>query len=117
MSHEHSRVTPEGKRCGERVSRMTDNEVGKLIATGEWTKDERCATCAFRFGTVPNGCPQTQLDIIKAVLEKQTFCCHVARDGVEAGQHTCMGWFAAMQGVRTSPAVECPWPFSDPDPK
>lgn len=114
--HEHNRVTPEGKRCGEYVSRMTDIEVGKLIANGEWTKDERCASCAFRHGTVPNGCPQTQLDAVKCVLEKQTFNCHVARDGMEAGVHTCMGWFAAMQAVKDKPAAPCPWPFS-PDPE
>lgn len=120
MAKEHNRVTPEGKRCGEMVSRWTDTEVGKLIAEGEWEKDERCASCAFRHGTVPNGCPQTQLDAIKAVLEKKTFACHVARDGKEAGEHVCMGWFAAMQmkgGPTKRAAVECDWPFSEPDPK
>lgn len=33
---EHNRITPEGQRCGEQLSRMTDIEVGKLIAEGEW---------------------------------------------------------------------------------
>jgi hypothetical protein len=110
-----NRVTPMGQQLGERMSRMTDTECGKLVAEGEWEKDERCASCAFRHGTIPNGCPQTQMDVLKSVLERKTFMCHVARDGREAGQHTCMGWFAAMQAAKKKPPVECPWPFSKPD--
>ncbi len=94
---------------------MTDIEVGKLIVEGEWTKDERCASCAFRFGTVPNGCPQTQLDALKCVLEQETFSCHVARDGEPAGVHACMGWFAAMQAARKRPKIKAPWKFSPAD--
>ncbi len=115
-SEAHERCTPEGRRCGEQLSRLTDVEVGKLIAEGEWKEDERCASCAFRHGTVPNGCPQTQLDAMKAVMEKETFYCHVAREGQPVGVHPCMGWFAAMQAVKSKPAVKCPWEFSEPDP-
>jgi hypothetical protein len=112
-----NRVTPDGQKMGEQISRMTDTEVGRIIAEGEWDKDERCVSCAFRHATVPNGCPQTQMDALKCVMERKTFHCHVARDGLEAGQHPCMGWFAAMQfngGIKREP-VECPWPFSEPD--
>lgn len=111
---EHNRVSPEGQRCGEQLSRLTDVEVGKLIAAGEWTKDERCASCAFRYGTVPNGCLQTQADAFKAVMERKTFGCHVP--GHSTG--VCMGWFAAMQtkgGSKRQP-VQMPWEFSPPDP-
>lgn len=117
MTKQHNRVTPEGRICGEQLSRMTDIEVGKLIAEGEWTKDERCASCAFRHGTVPNGCPQTQLDALKCVMEHETFNCHVARDGMPAGAHICMGWFAAMHAAKKKPPVKMPWEFSEPDPK
>ncbi len=112
---QHNRVTPEGRAVGERLSRMTDIEVGKLIAEGEWEKDERCASCAFRYGTVPNGCPQTMLDAMKCVMEHKTFSCHVARDGVPAGVHPCMGWFAAMQFAKKKAATKAPWEFSPPD--
>lgn len=112
---DHSRVSPEGRRAGEKLSRMTDTEVGKLIAEGEWSEDERCATCAFRHGTVPNGCLQTQLDAFKAVVEKKAFGCHVARDGMPAGTHACMGWFAAVQRFKKLPEIRCPWEFSPPD--
>jgi hypothetical protein len=114
---QHNRVTPDGQRLGEQLSRMTDVEVGKLIADGEWDHDERCASCAFRYGTVPNGCVQTQADALKAVMEHETFSCHVARDGCVAGAHPCMGWFAAMQAVNKKPKVKMPWEFSAPDPR
>lgn len=91
---------------------MTDKEVGKLIAEGEWTEDERCASCAFRHGTVPNGCPQTILDATKCVLEKRTFACHVPKGDMPAGTHACMGWFAAMQAAKKKTAIVCPWPYS-----
>ena len=100
---------------GEKLSRLTDIEVGKLIAEGEWTEDERCTTCAFRHGTVPNGCLQTQLDTYKAVLEKKTFNCHVPRNGLPAGQWPCMGWFAAVQSRKDLAPISVPYPFSPPD--
>lgn len=105
-----NRVTPEGQRLGEQMSRLTDIEVGKLIADGEWSKDERCKSCAFRHGTVPNGCIQTQADALKCLLERKTFGCHVPGHG----HGTCMGWFAAMQfkgGAKREP-VKVPWEFS-----
>lgn len=111
---EHNRVTLEGRQCGERLSRMTDSEVGKLIAEGEWTEDERCVSCAFRHGTVPNGCPQTQLDVLKCVMEHEPFYCHMT-DPV--GTEVCSGWFAAMQAVNKKPPVKLPYEFSPPDPK
>lgn len=112
MSQVPNRVSPEGKFMGERLSRLTDIEVGKLIAQGEWKEDERCASCAFRYGTVPNGCAQTQLDALKCVVEHQPFNCHVPKGNLKACEHTCMGWFAAMQVAKKRPAVKAPWEFS-----
>lgn len=116
---EHNRTTAEGRAAGFHLARLTDIEVGKLMSSGEWHQDERCASCALRMGTVPNGCPQTILDVTKCVLEKKTFNCHVARGDCPAGTHPCMGWFAAMQlggGPRKRAAVKAPWEFSPPDP-
>lgn len=112
-----NRVTPEGKALGEQLARITDPAIRALAVEGE--PDERCRSCAFRLGTVPNGCPQTQMDAIKCVVEDIPFLCH---------QHDrkgwpCHGWFAARYAILQAergrgepfPFSACPWPFSPPD--
>lgn len=109
---QHNRVSPQGQQLGEQMARLCDQEVKKLIQQGEYQEDERCASCAFRHGTIPNGCLQTQMDALKCVLEHQAFFCHA----VEApGTKVCAGWFASVQAAKKQPKVECPWPFSPPD--
>lgn len=109
---EHNRVSPEGQKLGEQMARLCDQESKKLIAAGEWEKDERCASCAFRSGTVPNGCLQTQLDTMKSVLEHNAFFCHAVE---VPGTKVCAGWFASVQAVKGKPKVICPWDYSPPD--
>lgn len=104
-----NRVSKEGIAMGVEMARLCDVEVPKLIAMGEWEEDERCASCAFRAGTVPNGCSQTQMDVLKCVMEKQAFFCHATP---VQGTKVCAGWFASMQAVKNSPPMECPWPMS-----
>ena len=89
---DHKRVSPEGKAIGAMLVRMVEPAVAALALEGE--QDERCKSCAFRAGTVPNGCLQTQLDACKSVLEQRPFMCHVNkyRDGTH---QICHGWFAA----------------------
>lgn len=105
-----NRVSQEGKKIGEQMTRLCDREAKKLIAEGEWEDDERCASCAFRLGTVPNGCLQTQCDAMKCVMEHEPFFCH-ATELTEV----CAGWFASVQAVKHTPKVICPWPYSPPD--
>lgn len=115
-AHDHHRVTPEGRAMGEQLIRITEPTIRKLASEGE--PDERCRSCAFRPGTVPNGCPQTQLDALKAVVEDVPFLCHQAdRKG-----WPCHGWYAARVAIKRSekasgkPLVAiCPWEFSPPD--
>lgn len=109
---EHNRVSPEGKAIGEQMARLCDRQVQKLIAQGEWSKDERCASCAFRCGTVPNGCLQTQADAFKTVMEHEPFYCHAVK---QIGEKVCAGWFASVQDVKHSTTIICPWPYSNPD--
>ena len=89
-----NRVTPEGRALGEQMVRMTEPAIAALAAEGE--ADERCKSCAFRSGTVPNGCPQTQMDALKSVVEAVQFNCH-QRD--KQG-HACHGWYAARVAMR-----------------
>jgi hypothetical protein len=109
---QHNRVCEKGKAIGNQMARLCDQEVGKLIAEGEYDKDQRCDSCAFRLGTIPNGCLQTQMDIMKCVLEHEPFFCHAVEN---PGTKVCQGWFASVQAAKKSPKVICPWPYSPPD--
>lgn len=103
----HHRVSPEGQRCGHELARVAEKAVAILVAEGE--PDERCKTCAFREGTVPNGCIQTQADALKAVMEGVPFTCHVNKGW------PCHGWYA-LRVAANGRKVEVPWDFSPPDP-
>jgi len=109
-AHDHHRVSPEGREIGEQMARLAQREIEKLKAEGEPV--ECCRTCAFRPGTVPNGCLQTQMDALKCVLEGVPFMCH--QD--QKLQTVCHGWFAARQarGIKGS-KIPCAWDFSPPD--
>jgi hypothetical protein len=113
---DHKRISPQGVAMGLQMARLADNACAKLELEGE--KDERCQSCAFRAGTVPNGCVQTQMDVLKAVVEGVPFLCHQHdRKG-----NPCHGWFSArwklrqVEKLRGTPLqVSCPWEFSPPD--
>ena len=115
---DHSRVTPEGRAMGAQMVRLVTPTIEQLARDGE--PDERCKSCAFRPGTVPNGCPQTQLDALKAVVEGVPFTCHQA----DRRAWPCHGWYAARVAIhraekaRGAPLkAECPWPFSPAEPE
>lgn len=108
---DHNRVTPEGRAMGEQMARLTEPVIQRLAALGE--PDARCKTCAFRAGTVPNGCLQTQLDVFKSVMEQIPFGCHTP--GGEPNGKVCHGWYAAYIATRHAPPTPVPWPMSVPD--
>lgn len=111
MSDDHHRVSPAGKVLGKWTSGI--DAIGRKALEAP---DLRCATCAFRAGTVPNGCLQTQLDIVKALHEGVPFGCHAPRDG-----KLCNGFIAARLVVATVPMpkelIEMAdrWTFTTPD--
>ena len=108
---DHKRITPDGRKLGADFAKLADKCAAKLADDGE--PDERCKSCAFRAGTVPNGCPQTMLDVTKAVFEKVPFLCHANfRGGV---QQVCHGWFAIQTQTKHIPSKKCDWEFSPPD--
>lgn len=118
-AHDHHRVSAEGKKLGTLSAQLAEGECSALARDGE--DDERCKSCAFRAGTVPNGCLQTQLDVMKAVAEGIPFMCHQHLDQRGRPSKVCHGWFAARRvvdrietatGQKMPPA---PYEFSPPD--
>jgi hypothetical protein len=113
---DHSRVTPAGQAAGKIMAGLADRSCASLAREGE--PDERCKSCAFRLGTVPNGCPQTQLDVIKAVSEAVPFMCHQHKKGE---RNVCFGWYALRVATRRMEEATgktlppCDWEFSPPD--
>lgn len=109
---DHSRVSAEGRALGMQMVRFVEPVIKHLESQGE--PDERCRSCAFRAGTVPNGCFQTMSDAIKAALEQKPFLCHVGRypDG---SRKMCAGWLATQWGAANRAAIQCPWDFSPAD--
>ena len=115
---DHSRVSPQGKAMGLQMARLADAENANLEREGEM--DERCKTCAFTAGTVPNGCFQTQSDVLKAVVEDKLFMCHAHKDKHGNYDKVCHGWFLvrriadrAEAGGKVLPKAD--WDFSPPD--
>lgn len=113
---DRNRVSPEGCTLGDQMVRLTDPWIRHLASQGE--PDDRCKSCAFRSGTVPNGCLQTQMDALKAVVESVPFLCH---QNDKKGD-ICHGWFAAQVGILANeavkgsmPVLQIPWEFSPPD--
>lgn len=100
----HSRVTPQGQAMGRSAVRLAELGRARLVAMGldavkaPGLRDEMCKTCACRPGTVPNGCLQTQLDLLKAAAEGQPFLCHAPKDG-----RICAGWASVRAQLGATP--------------
>jgi len=122
MSDDHHRVTPQGKAMGQNASRMAELGRARLIEMGldglkgGSLRGEMCKTCACQPGSVPNGCLQTQLDLLKAAHEGKPFLCHAPMDG-----KLCAGWVRVRAELVARPlppqVVELldKWEYSPPD--
>lgn len=99
---DHSRTSPQGRALGSSTARLSALGRARLVALGlddvkaPGLRDDMCKSCACQPGSVPNGCLQTQLDLLKASSEGVPFRCHAPLDG-----RICAGW----AGVRAQLAV------------
>ena len=109
--YDHHRVSPEGQLLGKQMVRLYDLAQRRLGEDAE--PGERCKSCAFREGTVPNGCAQTQLDISKCAADGIPFYCHQHK-----GQ-LCHGWVIVRMGLGDllppMAGTEHDYPLSPPD--
>ena len=88
------RMPPEAARVGKILAGMS-REGGLILALQKIAVPDRCKTCAFREGTVPNRCIDTVADAMKCVMEGRPFNCHVPRGGEIALDQMCSGWLRA----------------------
>ena len=101
-----NRPTDLGRLLGEQIARLTEPEIEAMKELG--VPDLRCASCAFRKGTVPNGCESSLMDALKCGMEGEPFLCHEDK-GHKA---FCHGW-VAMRSAMKGATMEVPWPYSD----
>ncbi|WP_213761747.1 hypothetical protein [Caballeronia sp. dw_19] len=90
--------SPEGRLLGTVLARLHDAAAPAVLAEFP-DHAERCASCAFRAGSFPNGCVITTMDALKATVEGTPFYCH--HDCAEDGSPTalCAGWAIAVTSI------------------
>ena len=92
-----NRPTELGREAGKHLARLCDDAEAKKMLIRPC-----CTTCAFRAGTIPNGCESTVMDALKCSMEDVRFNCHETH-------LSCAGWLA----MRSKKPFEVNWPFSD----
>jgi hypothetical protein len=108
-----NKPTALGQMLGNELARLREANEAELRKVFP-TLPEPCKSCAFRRGTVPNGCEETVMDALKCVLEGKRFECHEVPGGATdegAKRPLCQGWFNSLSLDRK--AIEAPWPFTN----
>ncbi|MDZ7892376.1 MAG: hypothetical protein U5L73_11540 [Rhodoferax sp.] len=118
----HHRITPKGLHMGKNATRLAALGFKRLEADGlanlglPMLRDEMCNSCACQPDTVPNGCLQTQLDLLKSAAEGKPFFCHAPKDG-----KMCAGWVRVRAELVATPLPQTvmelldKWEYSPPD--
>jgi hypothetical protein len=105
-----NRPTPLGIELGKQLARFADAAEAEQKKSFPNLK-ERCKTCAFRLGTIPNGCSETLMDALKCVMEFHDFMCHETMHNGEP-QGVCQGWL--LMCSQSKGRIEVPWDYSKP---
>jgi hypothetical protein len=81
----------EGRLLGEQFATFADKELSrrKIMFPNHV---ERCATCAFRKGTIANQCGATLLAALDCLTGEDIFMCHERKD------HDCVGYSVLKHG-------------------
>jgi hypothetical protein len=105
--------TPEGRLLGAELARLADIEEEHLRERFP-RAHRRCGECAFRAGTDPNGCVETLMDAVKAIVEGVPFYCHkkFAPDG--SPELLCAGFALLVSHAEPESAQRSPNPRRSP---
>lgn len=103
-----NRPTALGRQLGAQLARMADKARAQFIDKNGKI-GEPCHSCAFRRGTVPNGCEETVMDAIKCVMESVPFFCHETKGN---NKPLCAGWYVSQAALLGKPQAKAPWKFS-----
>lgn len=104
---ERQKPTPEGRELGVQIARLCDREEARQAQKLLATIPERCKTCAFRGGTIPNSMPGTLMDALHCIIEGREFQCH------EHGRmdQPCAG--AQLMALDEHCEIDWPWFTTD----
>lgn len=94
------------------VGRAVGAELARL--TGDATAGApMCASCAFKPGTVPNGCITSVADAMKCVFEGERFWCHHDKKNGDPTR-VCAGWKASVIDflAKGGSFSELSWPYT-----
>lgn len=95
-----------GRKIGAELARLTEAALAERKKKFPNHK-EPCGTCAFRRGTIPNGCLATVMDAMKCAVEGSAeFMCHEQKGQV------CTGFFILESDRSHAPQVKVPWKYS-----
>jgi hypothetical protein len=88
-----NRPTREGYELGAVLAKLADRGEHILLAE-DGDAPRRCASCAYKAGTFPNGCPETVLDALKCSTEGIMFTCHHSEplENKKGYSEMCAGW-------------------------
>lgn len=118
----HPRVTSQGRAMGRNAVRLAKlgrqrlQDAGLAGMSVPMLRNEMCKSCACQPGSVPNGCIQTQMDLLKSATEGKPFLCHAPKDG-----RACAGWVGIRAELVANPlpaaavALLDKWDYSPPD--
>lgn len=98
-----NRPTPEGRELGAELARLTDAALAQTRAECPAFPDDRCQSCAYRGGTVPNGCLPTVMDALYSTLNREPFHCHQEFDAAGQPVQICKGWLISLVGLDLPP--------------
>lgn len=87
--------TPLGRELGVQLARLVDIEAEKLREKFPDAPGP-CNECAGTAGTLPNGCGETLMDLIKCSVEGVPFYCHKAKNPDGSPRVLCHAWSALV---------------------